>query len=178
MVSAYAWSRAALGVDPASRYSAPAAAMNPRSRAVLIGSAAARSAACAPLVIRGPVGPPAKGLPHALRAMPQCAMAQPESAARTAPNALSALVPPEGMKHSHCVLEAALRLGTAGNGKHHPAQVADVVRRVVLLGGEESGDDERDGERGAAPHGEPEHEDLPRQSGNPVLRGYVNAWAG
>jgi hypothetical protein len=64
--------------------------MNPRSRGVPAGSRAACSAAAAPLSSFGPTGPPANGLPQALIASPHCAMAQLESAASTAPKALSA----------------------------------------------------------------------------------------
>ena len=63
--------------------------MNPRSLGVGAGSDAPRSAAATPLASAGPDGPPANGLPQALSARPQYAIAQVLSAASTAPNARS-----------------------------------------------------------------------------------------
>src|SRR6266849_3224864 len=66
--------------------------MNPRSRPVRALSADARSAAAAPRRSESPLpalppGPPANGLPHALSAIPQYAIAHVESASATAWNA-------------------------------------------------------------------------------------------
>src|SRR5215211_9295340 len=90
IVSAYALSRTAFGTESASRYSAAAAARNPCSRLVRVGSEDASAAALTPRAIAaGSLGPPANGLPQALSAIPQYAMEQVESAARTSPKARS-----------------------------------------------------------------------------------------